>query len=631
MLIYPKEAITAKTISRFNYRLYSNIGINMLKYNNDNSATFRLFQSLCEDASGIIEDLNYQPKFSLKNIEFTSIDRTRRYSISSAPGINYAFYDHSTANSNYIIGYSAYTRKQYTLEIVNNPSDFIRHSIPCDLFITGSIEHNLSNTYDLPPYFKATVDMDIANSQITLDVVSGVSTTSRDSDDSIRIGIYGKDFDNEDIYEEITINSLIEYVSIKEYSHVDYLLLIGNLETATVRLYPYINGEVILWSQSYIDREDFEEYPAILSIDRMKNSLVISKVTRIDTEYPANPEPVEYIPLNIETTGELITTYFIDNDNGLIYTSTDKQVIPTVIEKRFYCYPLIFPSKKNNQLDKLKTDYQSIKIEYYLDSINKECTFYVFPAERHNGIESLNITANKISTKDNYPSWNPGMMYFKDDEVVYNGSIYTCLLDHTSITIFSDGLWQPNSIIISEDIMLDSYRQNIESNRIIVPYETLFVGDSKECFVEFSTYGDEISSISIYIYEPRLDYLCVKNVKDMTISWGEAPVPVNNWLSDSEKSFSMDYKEIYTIGVGFGIGTFGGAATNNNLIPIRFGGVAIDPISSVFLYKLTNIGNVCVNNTTITNVFKTFYYDDIGKSVITSDTITSIRGSDTEV
>lgn len=631
MLKYPKQAITVKTLDKFNYGLYSSIGVNMLKYNHDSSSVFRLFAALCEDSFAILEDLNYQPKFSLRYIEFTSIDRISRYSIRSIPGINFSSYDYSNSVSNYIIGYSKYTGKEYTLELVDNENDFARHSMPCDLFLCSQVVHNHSNSYELPPYSKSPVGMYVQNSQVSIDVIGGISLFSKDSDSLVVIRIFGKDYANNDIQEDITILDQIEYVSSREYTFIDYMLLIGNNSTVTVRLFPYINGENISWNQMYVDREDFHDYRSTVSINQSNGSLVISKIKGIETEYPNIPEPVENIKLKTETNDEIITTYFIDADNKLVYTATDEVVNFTTIKKRFYCYPLIFPYRKNNQLEKIKTEYQSLKIEYIMDTINRECTFYIFPAERHNGIESLNIIINAISHRETYPSWNPFIMYFVGDEVAFNGELFTCIYDHTSDSNFESIYWRANVFAYSEDVMLDSYRENIETNRVVIPFNELFVGDAKECIVEFRTYGDNESILPIYLYELEVDYLCVKTLDDMTITWGDSASSEGEWLTGSEKSTANEYSEFYARGLGYGEGTYGGESTPDSIVDVRFGGSVIDSITSVFLYKLTNVGNLCINDSTIVNVFKTFVYDDDDQSITTSDTITALRGSDIEV
>jgi hypothetical protein len=233
----------------------------------------------------------------------------------------------------------------------------------------------------------------------------------------------------------------------------------------------------------------------------------------------------------------------------------------------------------------------------------------------------MNIRIKKISSKDTFGSWAPSAQYSKGDEIAYIGEVYTCTKAHTSTSPFDYSLWSPNVIEYRSDMLLDLMRENIETNRLEIPFSDLFAPGIDSCIVEFSTYGTQESVLPIYLYRPTLAPLYVKKINDILFSWVN---PTIDTLLPMKTSSVSDYPLYDAGGLGFGQGGFGGFIDGVSIVPSSIGGIVLDNISDVSIYKVSTLGNVLVDGAKLINVFDTFYYDSLSGMAITSDTITHL-------
>lgn len=537
MLEYPIEAITVKTINKFTYNMYLDIYANMLKYQNDSSATLRMLSSFIDTSQDVLEDFLYKPRFNFTDLDFTTIDRFNGFVLDKIPLVNLNR-NENTIYCNSIYGFSKYTGETYELEYVKNNADFVRHSYPCDCFFGEEISSNGLELISLPPNFETNIDIKVLNSVITITPYSGFSKTNL-IDSSITIRLKGIDMTGREVEEDIEINILKDYKSNYEYAFITSCIAIGSTAAVQIVIYPYLKGEFERWDNEIIDRETFEQYDSMITIDRLNKNLLFHIIRDNKTNYPIPFEPFKVIEFNIPLE-ETIWQHYIDTSNKLVYLITSA--------KKLYCFPLIIPTKYNNTLDDIKTEYQSIRVEYYEDSVDKQFTFYIFPSHKTNDIETMSIFINN----QEYES----------------------------------------------DMLLDLYRENIETNRIIIPYDTLFTS-TDDALVEFRTYGVAECICPVYLSNPKIDSLYIKDLTNINL-FTEAPSG-GMFVNSNITNRNIDYKEYIT------------------------GDFDINYQCSIF--KVSSIGNILINGYKIINVFKTFYYDEQSNTILTADTITNLTGA----
>lgn len=623
MLSYPFTAITAKSIERFTYDLYSCINVNKLKYNNDSSAVLRVISVFTDILSRSIEDLGYQITMTMSGMEFINIDRLAKYNLAITPGLQMI-----TAGGiktiNKLVGFSKYTNKTYTLNQVYDQSEFVRHSFPCDMFLSGDKDIAAAGiTSTLAPFVTIPLKMNVKNSVITFKLLSGADIESvLDMNIPMSIRINGLDTRGGEITEILDIVNDIDFQSAREYSFVNNLMLTNSSVSVMVTVFPYITGENVTWQEKYVDRETEEETNAIINIDYGKKAMNINMLVTRDDIYPNDFETIRQIPFKLELDNEQIHAYYADPDNRLIYIVTTRDIDQHNAEKKLYCFPMIIPASTCTTIDRDKTLYQSIAIDYFEDSINEAYTFYIFPTSKTNDVELMNIRIKRISNKDTYMTWMPSTPYALGDEAVYAGVIYSCMSAHTSSATHDMSKWTPNIIEYKSDMLLDLISSDIETNRLVIPFSDLFATNFTECIVEFSTYGEQESVLPIFLYKPELIPLYVKNLSTILLSWGD---PATAYLKPIESSTDTEYP-FYNIG-GLGFGEYDGegfGGTGSLVVPSSFGGVVLENISDISIYKLSNSGNIMIDGAKVINVFDTFYFDDDTNTVITSDTITQM-------
>jgi hypothetical protein len=245
------------------------------------------------------------------------------------------------------------------------------------------------------------------------------------------------------------------------------------------------------------------------------------------------------------------------------------------VEDNLYCYPLIVPTIHDNTLDARKTASQSIKIEYIEDSVNEQFIFYVFPTSKTLDVEFLNI--------------------------LINDTIY------------------------EQDIYLDLIRENIETNRFIIPFSELFI-DSDKAIVEFKTFGKTQTVQPILVHRTKLSPLWKKDITTYDLMFKTAPDITEEYVSPTINSSRIPYLPMGAF--GWGKEGYGGTINWNNETGIAEDGVfgygGFKKPNPSKLFKLSNVGNVMLDGSRIVNVFNSFFYDDTDDMIITSDTITHI-------
>jgi hypothetical protein len=535
MLIYPHKATTVKTIDSFTYNMYLDIFINTLKYNNDSSSALRFLGAAIDTSQDILEDLVYKPRFNIREIDFLTIDRFNGFRLDNIPNVILTKDQTDTICNNSLIGFSEFTQSEYILKEIPNNTDFVRHSFPCDCFFEKLVTIGEKESFVLYPNIRTTIDKTVNKSSITIRPYSGLNSISMISN-TVTITIEGFGLTGERIKEDISINSYIDYKSKGQFTSIETIRMIGSMSSVSIFVFPYINGEYEKWDNDIIEREMFEIFPTFMTVDMPNKNLIFNIVKDNKTEFPIHNEQFKIVPLSIGGE-EDINSYFIDRSNKLLYITTSIA--------RLYCFPLIIPIKYSNKLDSLKTFYQSVNIEYNDDCIAKEYSFYIFPSSKTNDIESMSI--------------------------FINGEEY------------------------QSDLLLDLYRSNIETNRIVIPYRDIFI-DTDEAIIEFKTYGLDYCNCPIYVCNPTLEHLYIKDLTTIPV-FGQP---------ENASSFSTSYI----------------TSRNTNYLQTLTGDIGINDFT---LTKLSTKANILLNGYEIINIFDTFNYDEFTNTIITSDTITNIR------
>lgn len=558
MLVYPLIAKTIKDIDQFRYHMYNDISINRLQYNHDSSAILRILSCAVDTSCEILEDLKYKARFDMSCLDFTTIDRFNGFLLNNIPELSLTIKDTMFSIGN-LTGYSSYTDKSYTMEYIKNDKDFTRHSMPIDCFIGDLAFSDGYETMLLTPYTKLETDIQVLNSRITIRPFKGFRSGSMDDSKSATIRVYGLSLTGEAIEEDIVITSAIDYVSTNYFSLVTGVMGLGSSAVLTIVLSPYLNGEFEEWDDKIVDRETFESYATIITIDQDNKKLVFNilnegltfpsqleayRLVDLDIPNPVWGTDVNEAPILLEP-GELIWSSYVDKNNKLIYIVTDAS--------KLYCFPLIIPTSYTNTLDDLKTDYQSIKVEYLNDTINREYTFFMFPSSRTNDIESLSIFIDREE--------------YMGEEGKYS------------------------------NMLLDLVRSNIETNRVVIPYDVLFA-TKNNTIVEFRTSGEQLSVTSLYLNNELLKPLYVKSLSDLKVF---TTVPPLDTILPAITSNNIGYKQFIS------------------------GDMLIN--DQCQLIKLSGIGNILINGHRIENIFNTFTYSEQDGIIVTSDTITHMSGA----
>lgn len=536
MLEYPIKAQTTKTINRFTYNLYNCISNNMLKYNNDSSATLRLLSCFIDTALEPLEDLLYKPKFNLNHLDFITIDRINTFPLNKIPNIS-LIKDYGITFCEKIIGYSKYTNKEYDMEYIENESDFARHSYPKDMFIGEYVYSGGYELISLPPFKEINIDMKVEDSKVTIKQYSGFNGYNFDNNKTIEIKLFGIDIKGNETEETITIDSNIDYISKKEFSFINKVMSIGATSTVSIVLYPYENGEYIEWDYNIVDREMFDKYQTYLTINKDYKCLNFNILQNNNSIFPSELEVFKAVKLSIPD-DEIIWESYIDKPNRLIYILTSAG--------KLYVFPIIIPIEYSKDLDSIKTEYQSIRIEYYEDSTREIYTFYIFPSHKTNDIEEMSIFINGIEYESN--------------------------------------------------ILLDLYRQNIETNKFEITFDVLF-NNSDTALVEFKTYGSKECISPVFLSNKKLEPLYIK---DLNVIENFNNNTISGFIKYSTTNNYVGYKEYN---------------------PVNFN---ID--ENCTLIKLSNVSNVLINGNKIINLYNTFTFNEIEKNIYTSDTITHLKG-----
>lgn len=489
---YPLNAITVKTIDQFSYDTYSAISVNMLKYNHDTSASIRLLSSLINTSREVLEDLPYQINFKLRGFDFTSIDRMNAY---YWPNIINFISNSSVGDTNILRGYSVYTGSNILMYRVEKQSDFIRHSLPADVFLGGpQVWYDSKSEYILSPYIKEKMAFNINNSQITIRPLAGFTEIALDSSSSAKITISGLNIRGQKVSEDINIIANIDYVTDTEWKCITGILATNISKSVRIMLYPYINGEVIMTDELIIDRQQFDPGICILTVDKIKQELVYSILREDTAEYPLGYNLLKTVPLSIPL-DHTILSYYIDTPNKLLYAT----YACNGNESNVYlsCFPLIIPSYPRETLDN-KTDYQSLSIEYEEDCVNEEWNLWLYPTSKTNDVESCNITIN-------------GAPYMSG-------------------------------------LLLDLYKFNIETNRITIPFSDLYDDNSQwgtnngTALIDIETYGLQQSRISFALDRPNLVPLAIKPLNDLLFNNLFPLADEILWTRPTMSSTNVSYK-----------------------------------------------------------------------------------------
>jgi hypothetical protein len=246
------------------------------------------------------------------------------------------------------------------------------------------------------------------------------------------------------------------------------------------------------------------------------------------------------------------------------------------LEHTFSCYPLIIPTTPDNTLDTNKTQYQAVSIEYEEDCINEEWNMWLFPTSKTNDVETCNITIN-------------GVPYI-------------------------------------EGMLLDLIRYDISTNRITLPFSEIYTDTISSAKVEIETYGRERGYVVFTLDRTVLEPLYNKNLDSYLKKFKKGPADIENYSLPTVSSTKTSYKGGDLI--GWGDGKYGGITETLPEKPVGYGGLTdINYLDFYEIYKLSSTANVAVNGQKIINIFNAFYADQNNKFIVTSDTITHIKGS----
>ncbi len=486
-------------------------------------------------------------------------------------------------DTNCLFGYSRYTDKTYMLERIDKQSDFVRHSMPADSFFSGSAFPGTSEIITLSPYVKNATVYEIKNTQVTLYPYQGFIQFNLEGRDPAKVVIHGVDIRGNATTEEISFVASMNYVTDTEWKLITGFVLYGMAASADIIFYPYIAGDIALSSDLIITRQHLEPGPCILTVDKAKKDLVFNILRENYAEYPLKFDIIKTVPLGMKADHSILS-YYIDESNKLVYAIHGKlgiatiETIETVIytEHTFSCYPLIIPTTPNNTLDAERTSYQAVSIEYEEDCIAEVWDMWIFPTSKTNDVETLNISIN-------------GEEYISG-------------------------------------MLLELLRYDIQTNRITIPFADIYTDELSSALVEIETYGAERSYIAFTLDRTILQPLYNKDLDNYLKGFKKTPDDIDNWSLPIVSSTNVPYKGGDLI--GWGEGKYGGLTETLPEKPVGFGGAMdINYLDHYEMYRLSSTANVAVNGQKIVNIFNSFYADEASKYIISSDTITHIKGA----
>lgn len=601
---YIKNAITMKDIYSWTYDTYTAMSLNKNQYNNDSSNTFLLLSCIASELYRSKLDIEYYPTFRLSNIDFTMIDRINRFNTNEILALKYTN-DNSIYSDDYIYGYSALTNITYDLENINSYGDFLRHSIPCDIFLIGrdtslNIEYSTPKTYFLSPNILFNLNnFNVQNSNISIQLLSFNILPYINGIPKIKISGLDKEYNV--ITEELLIDRYETIISVNEYSSITSLLCTGVTDTnITIKLFPYIIHNVGISNSNYVDRDDIiASRSSFYRVNTDNNSLKLSILN--DTEcYPPNYDDVEEILLNIPSTFSILN-YTFDNENGLLYLICNDS---DDSENYIVIFPVCIPFSNENFKTLKKTNNQTLKVSYTRDTINKVFSFEVFPTSSTYNFESMEITL-RYSYKRLRGVWEANRSYYQGDLVVFNGEEYICSENHISDSTINIIKFIKANIKIVDNFLLELISSGIESNRFDISFDKLFPFDT-ECIVDFTTNGFTNSTQQILCQYHKLDPCIIKPLKKLFESFklGIDDSSSDNIIHPIQNTSNklLNKHEVYKFSLDY-------AYTNNNIYT---------------LYKLSDDCGIYLNGFKLTNVFNTFYLDNSTNTIITSDTITHL-------
>ena len=605
VVIYPKNAITMKDVDSLNYLTYASMSVNLNQYNNECSNTYMLLNIAAREIYRSIFDIQYQPTFSLENVDFTTIDRINRFNLEHIDKLTLNTNTNSISASDYIIGYSVLTNNAYKLENVNSFTDFTRHSIPCDAFaeIYNKIESLSPVKLTLQPYKKININQfKVCDSRISIELVDynilNILT------DTPKVKVSGIDIFDMPAEEIIEITNGYSVESIFEYKSINSVMVMGVTTSISILLNPYIIKRYGKINFKYVDKEDpLTEYEAVYSFDKNDKSLKVSLLNNANM-YPARFDYVESIQLNIPEEFS-VDEYTFDDANGLLYTIC----VDELSNKLFLAFPISIPFSFENIGELYNTEKQSLKITYNRDTINRFYQFEVWPTSNSYGFDSLDISI-KHSYSRKMGLWSSNRSYLVGDLVIFSGIEYICTVGHISSLSFDLNKFTDASKKVVSNFLIELISSSIESNRFEISFDDLFLNDT-ESIVEFTTSGNEICIQQILCQYHKLDPCIIKDLK---------------WLLSTfvvDKLSPLDDTILYPI-----------ENEENKLIMSKIERyryslpVKLDYSEKFYIYKVSTSGKININGYPIVNIYNTFFIDQQTNTLVTSDTITNIFNQD---
>lgn len=610
LFYYPKNALTFKDLDSAIYLTYSAMSLNMNQHNHDSSNTFFLLNIAAKEFIRSKYDIEYQPSFALTSVDFTTIDRINRFQISNIKVLERDSNNGAINAVDLISGYSSLTNSVYQLENVNTYSDFIRHSIPCDIFLEGrsntsTIVRSEPLTILLQPFIKTNIyNFNVKNSKITINILSDNIQNYLTSTPKLKITGINKNFEEISEYIEIdkayNLDSVNEYISIT--SITSYNIEVINL---SIIIYPYLYHSAGKARLNFVDREDLlTEYESLYTLDKNNKTLNLSLNNSINT-FPSIFNDVECIPLNLPDTFS-IDKYIFDEDNGLLYTIC----IDDDNEKYLIAFPISIPFSYENIRSLKNTQNQTLKISYIRDTVNKLYSFEVFPTSSDYNFESMEITL-KYSYKTPKGLWQQNRSYQVGDLVEYGGNEYICKFAHISSIVLDTDKFINANVYITKDFLLELIYSGIESNKFDISFDLLFPFDT-ECIVDFTTNGVTNCTQQILCQYHKLDPCLIKSFKELFTSF-----KLNDKTAYNESVLSPienDENKVLNL--------------SNQYRYSEFGGINI--YGNFYLWKDSSTGEILLDDFKITNVYNTFFLDYSTDTLITSDTITHIFNENTD-
>ncbi len=162
--------------------------------------------------------------------------------------------------------------------------------------------------------------------------------------------------------------------------------------------------------------------------------------------------------------------------------------------------------------------------------------------------------------------WDSGLEYYFDDEVYYEGVIYTCINDNSGISPDSGAdSWEVSpSSLLKPDLM----------TRVFVDY-TLGMDDAGAVHKQYNylhfLHEDEISEETNYLLSFRVDD-CLSVLEKINLPWYQEAYPEWGWLTGSifiyntwTNNFGVMARDVYRMGTGGSIPFTKSAASTDDI------------------------------------------------------------------